>query len=412
MNSISKYINNTTNNYFSFSIIAYIVIMLIGIALRTYITHTITIVWIINLLGLLLFFPYLRHLDVVILRNSLLYIALGIVTILINLKYLHSDAKSIGTNVNIIIFPLFCLLINYVKRHISYSLDIIAPILKFISYCGFIVVLFTWLVSFKQFISVFRGLGVYKADVSGFFYSKNIYGAFIGLSLFPDLYFFNIDRKSKSILFIVIKALGVVLSFSRAALLQVAVFLFIFIWKQKRRTLRSYILLLVSISVIITILCIALQNNNLIEFVKNSVLRVNSGDAGRNYYNNRALMIMNSEWYSYIFGVGFAGLTELKIDVDNTYLYLIFTGGVVKLLIYIGIFILTFKRIAKMKSYDKKMSDLCLAMFVSYLIFAFFESVAILELGLLNFLYMLFVLIIPSLNQNDNNMISLAQQTN
>ena len=62
-------------------IMIYFIIMLIGIMLRTYVTHTVVIVWIINLLGLFLFVPYLRYVGPNLAVATLFYIIFGVITL-------------------------------------------------------------------------------------------------------------------------------------------------------------------------------------------------------------------------------------------------------------------------------------------------------------------------------------------
>lgn len=377
-------------------IVLYVVIMLIGVILRTYVTHSVTIVWIVNLIGLfVLFIQYIRYVKSNLLGYLFMYVVFGILTIIVNLNYLTSSIKSLGTNINILIFPIMLNIAFSDRTHDEFSLEAIENSLKLVSELGLIAVAFTWITDYQDIIKVFNGTSVYKVAVAGFFYSKNIYGAFISLTLAADLYLLSNKKNVKRLVFIGIKLLAVILSFSRAALLQVSVMLFVFYWVKKKRTLRDYfIFIVITVAIVIGIVYVT-NNEELYSFMYNSVIRVNSGDAGREFLRNQAIERVGNNFIRLIFGVGFAGLDTLDIDVDNTYLYIWFTGGIIKLTFYVITMIISLKIIFSIKSFYENVYRISLAVFISYLFFAYFESVSVLELGLLNYLFTLYMFMIP-----------------
>lgn len=390
----------------------YLIFMMVGIVLRTYVTHSVTIVWVINLMGVaLLFLPYFRYISTSISGLSLLYIIFGIITLLINASYLTSSLKSIGTNINIIIFPLMLNIAISERTKEELNEETLVSTLRFISILGTISFLFAWVVDFQDIVRVFGGASAYKVEVAGFYYSKNIYGAFISLTLASDLYFLTIDRNFRRIIIVGLKILAVVLSLSRAALLQAGIMLFIFFWTKKRRILKDYLVLALIVLACVAGLLYVRSNVRLYNFVLNSVFRVSSGDAGRQMLRNQAIERVSNNNIGSIFGVGFAGMDALDIDIDNTYLYVWFTGGAIKLLFYVWVMILAFKHTVKLRSRDGALYRLCLAVGISYLFFAFFESVAVLELGLLNFLFTIYMFMIPLSyfpEDEDRNVVSVA----
>ena len=382
-------------------VLIYFVVMLFGIVANTYVTHSITVVWIVNLLGLaVLFFPYLRYTESYVLKVSLIYIGFCMVTLALNTDYLTASTKAIGTNINILIVPIFLNILYYVKRRNLITTETITKILKWVSVLGTIALIFTLLTSYGAIMSVFGGESAYHVDVSGFFYSKNIYGAFISLTIGADLYLLNKTNRAKRLFIILLKILAVVVSFSRAALLQMTIMLFLFIWLKKNRRLRDYFLTLVLLCVLAVTAYFILTNQNITDFITDGVLRLDSGDAGRQFLREQAMQKMNGI-SNILFGVGFAGIEQLDIDVDNTYLYLLFSGGIIKIAFYIYFIVIAFKNIVPLKKTDEQLYRICMAVAISYLVFAFFESVAVLELGLLNFLFTMFMFLFPFARKED-----------
>ena len=158
---------------------------------------------------------------------------------------------------------------------------------------------------------------------------------------------------------------------------------------------RDYITLAIFFLLFIGVIVYVINNSLLYNFAYNSVFRINVGDAGREVLRNQAIEKVENNVVEMIFGVGFAGIDILDIDVDNTYLYIFFSGGIFKILFYLVSILLSIIKILRMKLYNENLYRVCLSVLVSYLFFAYFESVAVLELGLLNFVYTFFVFFIP-----------------
>lgn len=374
----------------------YLFTMMIAICISTFVTESIVIVWIINLVGLfLIFLPYFKSTNFSLLFLAISYLFFGVFTFLVNLGYLSDDLKSIGTNINILIFPTMLLIAYSVKTRNSLDKNSIVSVLKFLSILGTISVAFAWAMGASDILSVFSGMSAYQARVYGIFYSKNIYGAFVGLTMAADLYLLSEKRRLDIMLLLGIKFIAVIVSFSRAALLQTVVMIFIFYCLKNKRKLIDYVLLFIAALAIIFIIYLILADPDLTNFFMNSVFRVQGGDAGRAMLRERALSLIPDDIIHILLGVGFPGVDALKIDVDNTYLYLWFTGGFPKVFAYLSAAIYSLYKIIKLKSQDTILYRICISIFISYLFFAFFESVAFLELGLLNFVYTFFLFYIP-----------------
>ena len=238
-------------------------------------------------------------------------------------------------------------------------------------------------------------MSAYNVNVAGFFYSKNIYGAFISLTIAADLYLITQKWNIKRLFVIIVKILAVVVSFSRAALLQMGIMLFLFIWLKKKRRIKDYALLGLGAALVVVVLAAIWSNEQFVKFVLDGVLRVDSGDAGRQALRIQALQKISKGILGVFFGVGFAGIEQLDIDVDNTYLYLLFSGGIIKIMFYLFFVVVSFRNIFLLKNVDEPLYRICISVAISYLAFAFFESVAVLELGLLNILFTMFMFLFP-----------------
>lgn len=389
------------DNQIVFRMFIYCILMLLGVVLRTYVTHSITIVWIVNIFSLMVcFYPYLRRVKPKVLGESAIYLLFCLITLAFSAKFFTNSLKSIGSNVNIIIVPIYLIIINYISRTKPFNDIDLKKLCSLISLVGMFTILCAWVINGNDLARAIIGrVSIYRADVDGIFYHKNIYGAFVALSIASDLYLYELDYKPKRFWLIALKILAVVLSFSRAALLQLGIMMFVFLWTKRKHRLKDVILLLCIVGLVVLVL---LTNKSMISFIRNSVLRVNVGDAGRASNRARALGIVASDPMNVIFGVGFSGLDYLNLDIDNTYLYMLFSGGIVKIAFFAYWYLSATKKVKELKSNNKLIYRLAISVSVSYLVYAFFESVAILELGLLNFLNLLYVFLIPFGYEYDN----------
>ena len=394
--NINRNTLNTGNRYTN-SILCSVLLMLVGISLRTFLTHTITIVWIVNLGAIILCFGgYISRIDRRVFAWCLLYITIGILSFVVNLRYFNSSLKSIGTNANIVVLPLFLMIIESINAETPFKEEQINKILYYVSSIGFVVIAISWITGYRDIVRVFLGqLSAYKANSCGFFYGKNIYGAFVSFSFCADLYLYKTttNNKRKMFLSVCIKLLAVVLSFSRAALLQISIATFLFLWLNGKRSARDWVILGVVFSIFVLIMRF---NPTVYRFFINNVIRFSTGDAGRATLRKLALSKVETGPLVYIFGVGYAGIDYFGLDIDNTYLYLYFSGGFTKILFFLLVIFVSFKRILLLRVRNFYLGNLCLAVEISYFFFAFFESIAVLELGLLNLMFTIFMFIIPS----------------
>ncbi len=382
------------SNHIVFRMSVYCILMLFGVILRTYVTHSVTIVWIVNIISITIcFYPYLQKVSAKVLFECVMYLVFCCITLAISFKYFTNSLKSIGSNINIIIVPIYLILINYINKTKPFNDEDLKKLCFLISLMGTLSLFCTWVINGNDLLRAITGrIKIYRADVDGFFYHKNIYGAFVTLSIGADLYLYEMDYSWKRLWLIALKSLAVVLSFSRAALLQLGIMMFVFLWTKKKHRVRDVVLLLCIVGLVVSVLA---TNESVVSFIRNRVFRVNVGDAGRASDRVRAFGIVASEPINMIFGVGFSGLDYLNLDIDNTYLYLLFTGGIIKIAFFAYWYLAATKKTKELRSNNMLVYRLGISFSISYLVYAFFESVAVLELGLLNFLDLLYVFLIP-----------------
>lgn len=372
----------------------YIFIMLLAIAISTFLNIGSYSFWAINGIAyFLLFGKYYVVQKVRMWWCFFAYLFFGVITILLNTIYVTSDLKSIGTQVNLVFTPLFLMLFDKVGHEKPFNQLDVKKLFQFLSLLGTCSAIIAVVTGFSDLLAVFSGrLGAYSANAAGFFYSKNIYGAFVGLTLCADVYLYQESKSVKRAIICAFKYFCVIVSFSRAALLQVSIAIFLFFWFSIKRSKKEWMILI--LAVLVTVVMIY-QSPDLQRILIDQVLRLDAGDAGRAQLRQNALEVVDLGTFRSFLGIGYAGINFFNVDIDNTYYYTFFAGGIVKIAFFMCVSIISLISILKLKKKDRLISDICLAVWCSYFVFAYYESVAILEIGLLNFCYMIYMFLIP-----------------
>ena len=372
----------------------YIFVMLLAVAISTFLNVGSYIFWIINAVAYFwLFSKYYIVQRVQMWWCFFTYLAFGILTILLNTIYVTSDLKSIGMQVNLVFTPLFLMLFDKVNHEKPFVQMDVKKLFHFLSVLGTFSAVIAVVTGFSDLVAVFSGrLGAYSANAAGFFYSKNIYGAFVGLTLCADVYLYQESKSIKRAIICAFKYFCVIISFSRAALLQVSVAIFLFFWFSRKRSKREWVILILAVLVTVVVIY---RSPDLQRILFDQVLRLDTGDAGRARLRQNALEVVDLGTFKSFLGIGYAGINFFNVDIDNTYYYTFFAGGIVKIVFFLCVSIISLISILKLRKNDRSISDICLAVWCSYFVFAYYESVAILEIGLLNFCYMIYMFLIP-----------------
>lgn len=387
MSKIAKSSHNSVSNY--------LILMLLAIAVRTYFFETIAIVWIINFLGVCWFFrTTFLHPNKKILWACIVYVLCAVGTIAFNTESLGWGLKAVGTNLNTLAVVLFWLICGSRENEIWSTERNLNNLFHFLSLLGFISVLYAWLVDFSSVFSIIRGASAYSIKSYGFFYGKNIYGAFVALTIGADLWLYQQNHSWKHLFIMLIKIIAIVLSFSRAALLLAGGIcsLSCLLGIRRKNTLK--------LSILLAILgalggWFILSSEMSVHFFIDKIFRIEVGDAGRAALRETALAQFGSSSWHFLFGVGYFNMDFLDMDIDNTYLYLLFSGGLLKLIIYFLAYVLSLHKILWLRKRNLVLGNICLAISISYLAFAYFESVSLFELGLLNFIFGVWLYLIP-----------------
>ena len=98
----------------------YLLIMLLGIAVRTYITQSVATTWLINFAGFVLFWIIVFRDKIYTYQNAiiliLVYFICSFITLFLNLRFYSFALDKIGTNINTLVFGGYFIIFAFLKR--------------------------------------------------------------------------------------------------------------------------------------------------------------------------------------------------------------------------------------------------------------------------------------------------------
>jgi len=248
---------------------------------------------------------------------------------------------------------------------------------------------------------------VYTVSTRSFFDHKNTYGIYSFFSVISGIYLLLRDKHKFFCLGLtVLQLFSLIISLCRSALLISFVFLLLFSFislgkkelfsNSERKVFKIGLFLVIFVGV--ALLSAYLSISSFKNFVDKAIIRQDFGDAGRSGIWESGVELLDVDNIADLFlGIGWAELyAGGNSYLHNVYLELFVVGGVVKLVFYF--FILLFGIKINLKNKPRKGSIINIfgfTMVISYIVFAFFESQIILELGITPFMFILFIYIIP-----------------
>lgn len=364
----------------------------------------ITTIWILNFISLL--FVILNSVKNNWFYNTEKYWLFSIslmiselITLLFHSNHILDSMKSIGLNLNIFVGSIYIPLIYGLANKCNCSHDNLLIIFKSIYYGGVIASIYN-IKNIATIILAIRSDEVaYAYTTSSFLISKNTFGIFLGISISCGIYLFRVESKKNYVMGMILQFLMLLSSFCRSGLLFLGVFLLVFVLskdildKKMRR-----IIIISSISAI----GIFAFNPRLIFLFKEKVFRLEyAGDAGRSDFWKYELSNFQFGIKEYLFGLGSSEINTSGYSyMHNILLELFMTGGIIKLLFYVVLILLSLNRIRVLKGDFPVLGHFCLSVLIGYIAFGMFESVILFELGLIPFLFVTFLFFIPSANIN------------
>ncbi|MDR0293599.1 MAG: hypothetical protein LBH95_05540 [Oscillospiraceae bacterium] len=380
----------------------YILFQIIGMAVSYFWTMPIdrtSVLHIWDMMGLLILFLRLskcRFKSVYPWFIAMLYLFTQLLPVLFFNDHIFYSLKTLGLNLNIFFVALNIILCFSLLKDRAISPESISEILKLIYYIGIIASVFGLFTEFEQVISTFStNLGAYATFVESFFAGKNMFGAYLFFSIAAGVCLYLTERKKSYIGGTLLQFILLISSFSRAALLALAIFGATLLLMEKRNTawLRGAVIAAAS-----GLLLLYISSGSFQYILNDKILRLQYGDTGRvgSWGITYESFARYNSFVRNIFGLGYAEFEVLGGSyVHNVYLEAFFVGGAIKLIFLVFALIYCLRLNIRLLATRLNYRYLGFCMFLSYIAYGFFESKVLFHSGIIQFLFLLYILVIP-----------------
>lgn len=332
---------------------------------------------------------------------SLILFSVQIINLIIGDYKLLDFANIICQFLNILL--LFICLIN-----IKIEEEYIYKFMKAIVIMGVIACVVNIILYFKEITQIFLG-NIKYSTIKSFFANRNQFAFFIYISIIANSFLIlKENKKSNKLIFILLLA-NVFSTMSRTGILLALAFLILsmlYLDKHDKKTKIIYLTLILIFGIIV-MLSFSFLKPELME----QILRIESlkNLSGRTKIWKNGITLWLESSMNTLFGVGrFNGNKVLQIkdkvftQFHNIYLDFLITGGILELGFAIYIYAYVINKVKK-SNIDVKYKKIYNVVFITYFIYAFFESVGRFSIGATDTLCFIFFISIPLLYSNSTN---------
>lgn len=332
---------------------------------------------------------------------SLILFIVQIINLIIGDYKLLDFANIICQFLNILL--LFVCLIN-----IKIEEEYIYKFMKAIVIMGVIACIINMILYFEEITQTILGNLKYSS-IKSFFANRNQFAFFIYISIIANSFLIlKENKKSNKFIFILLLA-NVFSTMSRTGILLALAFLILsmlYLDKHDKKTKIIYLTLMLIFGIIVMLVLGFLKPELMEQIIRIESLKNLSGRT-KIWENGITLWLENPT--NMLFGAGrFNGNDVLQIkkktftQFHNIYLDFLITGGILELIFAIYIYAYVINKIKK-SNMDVKYKKIYNAVFITYFIYAFFESVGRFSIGATDTLCFIFFISIPLLYSNSTN---------
>ena len=332
-------------------------------------------------------FPRIKRKPFIVSLVIFLWVA---VTVLLNILHLGSLSNLIYTaNTAVMLGTIFFLFSTH--NNFFSKLSVYNAITAMIV-IGIISCLINIIKNYRAIFTLAAVIQVYDAKFTGLFLGRNQFGWFIYLCIVGCAILKSFYREKIHTAIFILFGINLFFTFSRAAILATTVFIlinWIDVKKPKKLILLLTILLLIFFLYFFT---------DIRGIVDRFLIRSDFGSAGRFERWGKLLEVLfeSNEW---LIGVSPARFKELLLSIgieqiDNAYLEMLGSYGIVGLCLYLGLFVHLFSLTRRANLIDGQ-AKLVASAIISFAILGLFESLLLFESGLIQWSATLLVVVFP-----------------
>jgi len=303
---------------------------------------------------------------------------------------------SLSDIVALIIPPTLFFIFMILFNNVSMNAKVFEKFLKlFIAFVIFACV-FNFVVNYGVITSITSDVEGYQLALSSFFDNRNTFGFYLFLGIVSNI-FLLLNKQTRSVILyttLAIMLTSLLLTLSRTSIIALIVCLTCFLILQNRTMLYVKGFLIAGAMGLVIIL-----SPSLLGFIKENIIRADSGLTGRDYVYSSALNIAQDT--NILFGAGYNSSIETLnqstgySSTHNSYLSVLVRGGVILFGMFVMGIIFSIRKILQVRKSNVQLGDLLLSILVGYLIYSFTESRVFFFSSVPDFIVTVFVILVP-----------------
>lgn len=229
------------------------------------------------------------------------------------------------------------------------------------------------LINASSIANLTSATGPYEYNLQSFFENRNAFALLIAVGISLTVYLKSINYFSKLKFAVIIALLlgNLVMTFSRGGILFSAIsVLFFYIFYGRFKNFFLYLI----ITIAILLFSLSYFGSS---FIQDNIIRSDSGLTHRDTIQQDSIEYFLS--HDTLLGSGESVRTYLKDDYNvtsthNTYLDILLTGGILKVVAYISLYAIVISRIKMVKRYNREAGSLLMALLITFLIYGTVET--------------------------------------
>lgn len=265
-----------------------------------------------------------------------------------------------------------------------------------------VMVAYSLVFNFDQFINALAVSSAYGNELSSFFTSNHEYALYllIGIQSCILCYQFLSDKGNKRRLLYLFFAglflVNLIMTYSRTALLGIAIMVIVYIFMSKNNKTKRLMIIGVFLAIILIILSTDLRS-----FAFNTVMKENN-DAGRLVMWNYGISLFrDSSFLEKITGHGYSNITRLLVaysehaSFHNAYIQVLLQYGVVGLIFFLGIIFSSVKNGIKILHRNHFMGSMFLSITIAAAAYMSTNTTMIMQSNIDSYMLTIFVIVLP-----------------
>lgn len=266
---------------------------------------------------------------------------------------------------------------------------------------GLIACIYNIIIHFKDILNIINIHNPNSVNLSSFFSNRNSFAQYLFICLIANTYLFVNKKSNLYLFFYIVLGINIVATFSRTGTISTIIFLLLFYLFYYRRKVLFILTVFFSIFLFFVVV---LYNSALSNFIEN-FSRLESGTSGRWIIWDFGLQLLDhTSWFfgiGYLTGVSFLEQAGLPGQFHSFFVETIVGGGLIDLLLHLLIFIYVIRKVFFINKFDRLVSVIYLASFLSLFAYSLFESVSFFSMGYVDSLFRIFFITIPLLYSNN-----------